>query len=368
MKRYLIGSLVLAGSAGFASSSAWAQSAVTVYGALDAGITYANNSGPNNGNTVRMDTGTLYGNRVGFRGVEDLGGGNRAIFLTESGFALDNGASTQGGLLFGRQSYVGLESNYGTLTVGRQYTLDLELAPYHAFVASRVNNFAGISHWVDRLGDRVDNSLRYKSPVMNGFTVAALIGLGEKAGSQSASRTLNGAVNYVNGPLAAGATYLRINDANGDRLTGVAVIDGQYTFGATTLHLAYTDTHGVAANSLCFSTCAANSAQIVRTYETGVDYQLNATNRVYGGGALTKFTDGLSGKALQYNLAAFHTLSKRTELYSLFSLTKTTGLDGFARAAFGTPDFGATAFVTNPQGTANKASQMALRVGMTHRF
>jgi hypothetical protein len=204
---------------------------------------------------------------------------------------------------------------------------------------------------------------------MDGFSVAAMIGLGENPGNPTASRTLNAGVNYVKGPLAAGASYLNINDAKGNRLAGVAVVDGQYTFDATiTLHLAYTDTHGVAANSLCFATCAANPGQIVRTYETGLDLQLNSRDQLYVGGAVTKFTGGLSGTALQYNLAGYHALSKRTQLYSILSLTKTRDLGGFARAAFGAPDFGATAFVTNPQGTPDKASQMALRIGMLHQF
>lgn len=366
MKIYLMAALGV--SAGICLGNVQAQSNVTIYGAIDAGITVANHSGPTNGNVVRMDSGTLYGNRLGFKGNEDLGGGNRAVFLMESGFAADNGGSTQGGLFFGRQAFVGLEGGFGSLTMGRQYTLDLEMAAYHAFVASRVNNFAGLSHWVDRLGDRVDNAIRYRSPEIGGFSVAGLIGLGEQAGKSSAGRTLNGGLNYVNGALAMGATYLRINDINGNRLTGVAVLDGQYKWGAATVHLAYTDTRGVAANSLCFSTCAARTGQIVRTYETGLDYQFNPVDRVYVGGALTRFSQDLSGKALQYNLAGFHALSKRTELYTLLSFTKTSGLGGFARAAFGTPDFGATAFATNPQGTADQGSQLALRIGMSHRF
>lgn len=368
MHKYLKSSLAIAGTASFACGTLQAQPAVTIYGTLEAGINFANNSGPDNGNTIRMDSGTLYGNRVGVRGSEDLGGGYRTIFVAESGFSLDNGASTQGGLLFGRQSFIGLQGDFGSLTLGRQYTLDLEMAPYHSFVVNRANDFAGLSHWVDRLGDRVNNAIRYKSPAMRGFTIAAMVGLGESPGDPSANRTLNGGINYAHGPLAAGATYLRINDANGNRVTGVAVVDGQYTFGAATVHVAYTDTHGVAANSLCFATCPANSGQIVRTYETGLDLQINPSDQLYFGGALTKLTGGLSGTALQYNLSSFHTMSKRTVLYSMLSLTKTRDLGGFARAAFGAPDFGATAFVSNPQGTPDKASQLALRIGMAHQF
>ena len=88
------------------------------YGASDIGVDYANNAGVDNAGNLRLDSGTLYGNRWGVRGTEDLGGGLKSLFTLESGFALNNGASAQGGLLFGRQSFVGLHDDFGTLTLG----------------------------------------------------------------------------------------------------------------------------------------------------------------------------------------------------------------------------------------------------------
>ncbi|PMY01052.1 porin, partial [Pseudomonas sp. GW460-13] len=71
----------------------------------------------------RMSSGGLSGSRWGLRGVEDLGSGLKALFVLESGFGLDDGKSQQGGRLFGRQAYVGLESDQvGRVTFGRQYT------------------------------------------------------------------------------------------------------------------------------------------------------------------------------------------------------------------------------------------------------
>ena len=66
-----------------------AQSSVTLYGILDAGITYVNNTG--GAHAVKFDDGISYGNRIGFKGVEDLGGGLQAVFVLESGFHLGNG-------------------------------------------------------------------------------------------------------------------------------------------------------------------------------------------------------------------------------------------------------------------------------------
>src|SRR5437868_3826129 len=99
---------------------AHAQSSVTLYGLIDAGIAYTNNV--NGGSQWRMTTGTINGSRFGLRGTEDLGGGLKALFVLENGFNANNGALGQDGKLFGRHAYVGLSrSGFGTLTLGRQY-------------------------------------------------------------------------------------------------------------------------------------------------------------------------------------------------------------------------------------------------------
>jgi predicted porin len=360
--------LATAAAIALLSGTAQAQSNVQVYGAVDIGMDYVNHSGAKNGDVVRLDSGTLYGNRLGIKGTEDMGGGLKALFDAETGFTMTTGASTQGGLLFGRQIFVGLQNSFGTLTMGRQYTLDLDLAPYHANVASRVNNFTGLSHWVDHLADRVDNSVKYQTPNLNGFTLAGQYGFGDISGNSAAKRTLNAGGNYSKGPLSLGATYLSINDIYGNRLSAVAVVDGQYAFGPATVHLAYTNTHGTAANTLCFSTCPARPDQVVRTYEVGVDYQQTPALRFYAGGAYSQLNNDLTGNAYQLNLASYYALSKRTELYALAGYTKTTGLGGFARLMVGSPDLGPTAFASNAQGTQDKGNQEGLKIGMTHKF
>jgi predicted porin len=62
--------------------AAQAQSNVTIYGSLDAGMAYVNNQG-GNANWIAQQ-GATQPDRWGFRGVEDLGGGNRAIFQLET--------------------------------------------------------------------------------------------------------------------------------------------------------------------------------------------------------------------------------------------------------------------------------------------
>src|SRR5471030_1924233 len=85
-KRNAVKLAALALSAGVVSAPAVvrAQSSVTLYGILDAGITYVNNTGGSH--VVKFDDGISYGNRFGLKGTEDLGGGLKAIFVLENGF------------------------------------------------------------------------------------------------------------------------------------------------------------------------------------------------------------------------------------------------------------------------------------------
>jgi predicted porin len=125
MKKSLIALAVLA-----ASGAAMAQSSVTLYGVADAyvGSQKANAvtvSGTRLVSTATrnsvVESGGLSGSRWGLRGTEDLGNGMKANFVLESGFDISNGASQQGGALFGRQAFVGLGGGFGAVSLGRQY-------------------------------------------------------------------------------------------------------------------------------------------------------------------------------------------------------------------------------------------------------
>lgn len=110
----------LAIAASVCSAESVAQSNVTIYGVVDTGIEYVTNANTA-GNGVAKIPGSTgeYPSRIGFKGVEDLGGGLQAKFVLESGFGPDTGTLQQGGRMFGRQAYVGLGNAYGTLSVGR---------------------------------------------------------------------------------------------------------------------------------------------------------------------------------------------------------------------------------------------------------
>lgn len=136
-------------------------SSVTVYGLIDEGVQYLNNvaQGKTTVDNFKVGAGTAT-SYFGMRGREDLGGGVHAIFDLQGGFAPNNGTSSQGGRLFGRQAYVGLDGKYGRLTLGRQYTMRF-------FATSPINPFGtgaqGITTLDNGIADaRADNSISYR--------------------------------------------------------------------------------------------------------------------------------------------------------------------------------------------------------------
>ena len=123
-------------------------------------------------------------NRWGLRGVEDIGCGLKSLFVLESGFAMDTGTLQQGGRLFGRQAFVGLQGNWGKITLGRQYTTIFDM----------MANFSPTGYAkqyepvVGQLGPnfREDNMIKYTG-AFGPVTVEGNWAFGERAGSQTAN-------------------------------------------------------------------------------------------------------------------------------------------------------------------------------------
>jgi len=80
MKKSLLALAVLGAFAGAAS----AQSSVTLWGVVDLSLNDVKNG---TAHTQTMQSNQLNSNRLGFRGIEDLGGGLKAGFWLEAGMA-----------------------------------------------------------------------------------------------------------------------------------------------------------------------------------------------------------------------------------------------------------------------------------------
>ncbi|MFT4067758.1 porin [Paraburkholderia sp.] len=187
-----------------------AQSSVTLYGVVDTSLEMAN-TGANQ--VVRMASGKVVSSRFGMQGQEDIGGGTRVIFRLENGFNSATGALASSSVLFNRESWVGLQSNYGTVKFGVQYT------PFHTarvkFGATVLGD--GMS-WGVAMTDftfgptvRPNNSVRYESPVIAGFTLRAMYARGTNGttgqpGSLGDIRSAG--LEYANGALLFEAAWL----------------------------------------------------------------------------------------------------------------------------------------------------------------
>jgi predicted porin len=243
-----------------ACCAAQAQSAVKIYGVADAGLVFER-GGPAGG-TSYVSSGVASGSRLGFKGTEDLGGGMSAGFVLESGISIDSGASGQGGLTFGRQSFVSLGGALGTLSAGRQYS------PYFKALRDIADPFGdGLAGQAANLmvpNRRMDNSVVYASPKLAGWSTDLAYSAGEVAGDSSRKRALSGAVNFAAGPLALALSHYRREDAAASLHARNTLLAARYTLGAYQLHAAYAVNRGMGTvgggGTLAFSAGGAGAA------------------------------------------------------------------------------------------------------------
>lgn len=168
-------SILAFGMIATACSTVQAQSNITIYGMLDAGVEHLSNVAGSGGLTRMPGLGVSVPSRLGFRGTEDLGGGLKAIFTLESGFGTDSGTLNQGGRFFGRQAFVGLSGEWGSLTLGRQYSmlfwsqLDADILGPNAYGSGSLDSYLPNA--------RADNAIAYRG-MLNGLTLGATYSFG----------------------------------------------------------------------------------------------------------------------------------------------------------------------------------------------
>ena len=101
-----------------------AQVTVTIYGVADASVEYQKASSGSSGpatSSKNLVSDTFSASRLGFSGMDDLGGGLKAFFQLEHGFNIDDGTVT-GDAFWGRKSVIGLSGSWGEISLGRDYT------------------------------------------------------------------------------------------------------------------------------------------------------------------------------------------------------------------------------------------------------
>lgn len=341
---------------------AFAQSSLTLYGILDAGITYVNNQ---QGKSVVMsDSGILQGNRWGLLGKEDLGGGLKAVFNLESGFNLSNGAMGQGGLLFGRTAYVGLDSDKaGVLTFGRQYDFMTDFMVENSAAANGTTAVAFHLFDADRLaGEQMNNTVKYVSPTWGGISFGALYGFsnvaGGFAGTDAAPRASSFGLKFAQGPLVVSAAYTAVTGMTGSLATitlrghsqRVWAVGGRYRFDKLKVF-------GNATSTLVRATAAGNNATI-NNYEVGATYFVTPAATLTGGYTYSTYA---SHGYNQLNTTAHYFLSKETDVYLAVNYQHTNN-----------QAMGAGMFLDTTPGTligySSTENQVGVRIGLRKKF
>ncbi|MES2263335.1 MAG: porin [Pseudomonadota bacterium] len=183
-------------------------SSINVYGVVDAGVVAESGCATNC--STRISSGIASESRLGLQGREALGDKLAAVFTVEAGFQTDTGMSDEG-RLFGRQAYVGLDSRWGALTLGRQYNLQYETLidvadPFRGGLAGSATNLAGYTV------RRYDNSVKYATPKLRGWSASAIYSYGESPYSSKYNRAYGATIGYENGPFNVRIAHQRKRD------------------------------------------------------------------------------------------------------------------------------------------------------------
>jgi predicted porin len=378
--------------AGLMSGAAFAQSNVTVYGTMDIGYADVHSSGIRSdrvngiggGTNSANGSGQLSGSRIGFKGVEDLGNGNKALFTIEYGVNLTqgefddaSGANTTGavtgqGLGNLRQGIVGLTGNWGTMIMGTTYS-PIEKAS--GFAAGN-NAYGGtnLTSGADALmkygqNARGANIIAYVTPTFSGFRAVGGYQWSKNVRDNSNAATFADAsddktnaswvlgMDYNNGPIKAGYSYQKIktaylgsssaaagnialvnlvgseNDVNIAQAINVVdkadltyhVFGGTYDFGVAKVGLNHAR-YKIAVSS--DSETAALAGNDVKSKQTSlsVNVPVTAAFSIGGGYAWGEIDSNTALGSLfdtkGWDIVAVYNLSKRTNVYGVYSQSK----------------------------------------------
>ncbi|SDR62674.1 porin [Paraburkholderia tuberum] len=374
-----LSAIALGAGAVSAPAMVHAQSSVTLYGIIDGGITYVNNAGGSH--VVKFDDGVSYANRFGFKGTEDLGGGLKAVFVLESGFNLGNGTLAQGGAEFGRQAYVGLQNQWGTVSLGNQLDITNEFMEGYN-ISSFGSGYAIHQGDFDRMnGDRLPNSIKYMSPDVSGLTFGGMYSFGNTAGDFHEKSAYSLGAHYAHGDFTVGTAYTRLNNPNGIYAFDPYAMIGAKTFLGQTVATVNPTTGAVTDlySSIPFnidsqatfgigSSCGIGDLMLFGnyTYTTIKGFGQSSHMHVGEGGASYNFTPALTlygGYQYTYyegthwnqgSLGLHYLLSKRTDVYVSGDYLKgSNGVNAVIGYSF-TP--------------STSSTQSDVRIGMRHSF
>jgi len=323
MKKSVLALAALGAFAGGAS----AQSSVTMFGVVDLNVMSVDNGD----RTYSMGTDGMANSRLGFRGVEDLGGGLKAGFWLEMGIAPDtgrngaqwgNGATGGNQLYFNRRSTVSLSNQWGELRLGRDYTATFwNWTVFDPFgtngVGSATNLALGSDLQAALAGTtygtlvRANNMVAYILPA--GQFGPGLYGQVQMAAGEGAqgNKYWGGRIGYAAGPFDVAGSYGVTDclDAACNIDMTVWNIGGSWNFGFMKLSGFFGDMSGEGNG---------NKAGRQNWY-VGVTAPIGQWNlkASYGGTNGKDLLDNVDGS--QWAIGVDYNLSKRTALYATWA-------------------------------------------------
>lgn len=299
------------------AAPAMAQSSVTIFGVID----LAARSVDNGASQKQLAKDGMNSSRLGFRGVEDLGGGLKANFWIEGALDADNGNAT--GQTWQRRSTIGLQGGFGEVRFGRQKNptgLNWEqLDPFGDTgmgSSSRLQQSTGLipAGGAYQSFSRSSNSISYDTPTGAGFFGAALVAAGEGA---LGNKYVGGRVGYRAGPLFAVVAY-------GQTEVTSAIDAEMINFGAT-YDFKVVKLFGM------YSTTEVGAAE-QKNYLLGISAPLGPVtmrasyNKMDGEGSIS------NRSAKHATVGGDYALSRRTAVYANYSKISNSGPAAFTVA------------------------------------
>lgn len=314
------------------AGSAYAQSSVTLYGVVDAGLQWSNkvaaSSLKNAGSGYAMTTSGESPSVFGIKGQEDLGGGVRAGFDLESGINLANGGyATSNGNFWGRRAWVGLSSKLGEIRVGEQ-----DSPFFSAAVASDPRGFStfgsGMAIWSDNVTYSAGintNAVRYTTPNMLGFQGGVMFAPGGVAGDFQAGQVWSFSGKYDNGTLMLTAAFYHSNaGATPTPVFTTAVFDGRLVGAALRF-----DNWQLKFSATNFNVAGSLNEYV---YGFGGEYYLQPDFSVNAGVYYSYDSNDSANHSLMSATGMNFSLSKRTTLYAQVAMVNNHGVmaNGFS--------------------------------------
>ena len=386
-KKYMLATFLAAGlsATALAQNTPTPTSNVEVFGRLDMGVINANNVGTASRTSLTHITSSPVATSfLGFRGTENLGGGNSVGFLLES--QINPADGTQGvssgtgsaNTLFARESNIFLRNNdYGTLRLGRQV-----MPIYQYFNAQDVRGGMGFGSSLVYFADGStfggtataktgisamtggtygSNIASWQSPNWNGLTVRTMYGFGNTAGDMDYGQRIGVGALYDQGPYIATAGYYEVKSSTGVKTGQTQFIGGGYRI--TDRWIARGGLTQISNPSIAGS---ANSEFDLKQLSTR--YQVTSDTAVFLGHY--QFSDKVTtaNQSKMWSTGVEKDLSKRTRIYALVSQQNNSGAAGFSAYGGGGANLNSLSSSQYQSVVNAGAKQTAYGVGITHTF